>query len=166
MEFCSVTPAGRGWRAEGSLVRALKSGPVVATYSVRLDSRWRTKEVKVWQASAGSEKSIGLFVSRGAWWKGEEELQALRGCDDVDLEASPVTNTFPIRRSRMKVGEKVTVTVAWVRFPSLEVVPFTQSYERVGETEYVYRSSTGFSAKLEVDRFGLVRRYGKYWKAL
>jgi hypothetical protein len=94
------------------------------------------------------------------------ERTTLQGCLDVDLEASPVTNTLPIKRTKLRVGSRVDLTAAWVRFPSLRVVPLRQSYERVGRRRYIYRSATGFKAEIAVDGFGLARRYGDFWHAL
>lgn len=87
-------------------------------------------------------------------------------CLDVDLQASPVTNTLPIKRTRMKVGGGVEVTACWVKFPNLEVATLPQSYERTGRNSYMYTSTTGFRAKVEVDEFGLVKRYVDYWYAV
>ena len=85
-------------------------------------------------------------------------------CTDIDIEASPVTNTIPIRRYRLKMGERMDLTVLWLRIPTLKAIPLKQSYERLGEREYRYHSESGFTAKLQVDDLGLVTRYGNIWK--
>jgi hypothetical protein len=89
----------------------------------------------------------------------------LDNCLDVDLEWSPSTNTLPIRRLGLAIGDMKTVTAAWVRFPSLEVQRLDQSYERVDERRYRYRSGR-FTADLAVDEDGVVLQYGVNWKAV
>ena len=138
----------------------------IITYLIETDSRWKTKRVSVDQLLGGKRRSLNIEVKRSRWFVQGREKKLLEGAFDVDLEASPVTNTLPIRRTRMKVGSKVDLTVGWVRFPSLRVVPFKQGYERLSKSRFVYRSSTGFRAEIEVDGFGLVRRYGDYWRAV
>jgi uncharacterized protein len=93
------------------------------------------------------------------------QLPGLDNCLDVDLEWSPSTNTIPIRRLGLALGESRAVTAAWVRFPSLEVQRLEQSYERVDERRYRYRSGR-FTADLAVDEDGMVLQYGVSWKAV
>jgi hypothetical protein len=54
----------------------------------------------------------------------------------------------------------------WHRvFPSLEVQRLEQSYERLAERRYRYRSGR-FTADLAVDDDGMVLQYGVNWKAV
>ena len=52
-----------------------------------------------------------------------------------------------------------------MRFPSLDVERLEQSYERLADGHYRYRSGR-FTADLAVDDDGMVRRYGVNWKAV
>jgi len=63
------------------------------------------------------------------------------------------------------VGETRAVTAAWVRFPSLQVQRLEQSYERLVERRYRYRSGR-FSADLAVDDDSMVLQYGVNWNAV
>ena len=155
-----------GWALRGTVVRQFKEGSGTIAYVVRTDGGWRTRRVWIEQLLDGAHGEVEIEVSRGAWFVGREERRELHGCVDVDLEATPATNILPLKRIGMKVGSKVDVKVAWMRFPSLKVLPLRQSYERLGKARYVYRSGPGFEAELDVDGFGLVRRYGQYWTAV
>ncbi len=166
VEYCTVKGGARGWLLGGSIVRRFEAGTVVITYLIETDSGWNTKRVSVEQLLNGRRTSLKIEVKRSRWFVQGREKKRLKGTFDVDLEASPVTNTLPIRRTRMKVGSKIDLVVAWVRFPSLKVAPFRHGYERLAKSRYVYRSSTGFRAEIEVDGFGLVRHYGDYWRAV
>jgi uncharacterized protein len=151
---------------EGTLVRRFKEGTAMVTYLIQTDSRWRTKSVSIEQVFQGRRSTVDLEVRGSKWLRKGKEVASVRGCKDVDLQASPVTNSLPIMRSHPKIGETVELTAAWVKFPSLKLVPLRQGYERTGSRTYRYRSAGGFTAELEVDKFGLVRRYGDYWTAL
>ncbi len=52
-----------------------------------------------------------------------------------------------------------------MRFPSLEVQRLDQTYERLAEERYRYRSGR-FTADLVVDDNGIVLQYGMNWKAV
>ena len=155
-----------GWVLEGHLARRFREGPARVSYLVETDRRWRTRKAIVEQVIHGDRCSLEVEVRGSMWYVSGRKDERLHGSVDVDLGASPVTNSLPINRVRLKVGEGVELTAAWVRFPDLEVMPLVQSYRRVGERTYSYRSSSGFSSKIEVDGFGLVRRYGDFWRAL
>ncbi len=166
IEYCTVRERAHGWSIVGAIVRHFDAKAAVITYLIETGPSWKTKRVSVEQLLDRRRTWLEIEVKGSRWFVQGREKKRLEGATDVDLEASPVTNTLPIKRTKMKVGSSVDLTVAWVRFPSLKVVPFRQSYERLGKSRYVYRSSTGFRVEIEVDGFGLVRRYGDYWSAV
>jgi hypothetical protein len=163
LEHCAVHRGSSGWVLAGTLVRHFKEGAAMVTYRIEADSRWRTKRVMVEQVLKSKRKVLDIEVTGNRWYRNGRELVLLNGCEDVDLAASPVTNTLPIRRTRLRVGASVQLTAAWVSFPSLKIVPVHQGYERLGQRRYRYRSASGFKADLDVDDFGLVRRYSDFW---
>jgi len=116
-----------------------------------------------------------LYVEYGRWllsgreWSrdgvAQREQPDLADCVDVDLGISPSTNTLPIRRLNLAVGESRELTAAWVRFPELTVEPLAQRYTRLAERRYRYESIvSGFTAELEVDDLGLVINYEGIWR--
>ena len=166
VEFCTVRRRASGWVLGGSVVRRFKEGAAVITYVIETDPGWRTRKVTVEQVLDGRRRTLEMALRRSRWLVEGTEDSGLRGCIDVDLQASPVTNTLAIKRAALRVGSRVDLTAAWVKFPSLRVAPLRQSYERLGKRKYRYRSATGFMAEIEVDGFGLVARYGDYWLAV
>jgi hypothetical protein len=87
------------------------------------------------------------------------------GCIDLDLNFSPSTNLLPIRRLNLQIGRQAEVTAAWLRFPSFELEPLSQTYERLGEFKYRYSSNEGaFFAELTVNHAGFVTVYPELWE--
>jgi hypothetical protein len=83
---------------------------------------------------------------------------------DVDLEASAMTNTFPVHRLELPVGERAGVPAAYVRAPSLAVERLEQTYTRVddedGVEQYDYEAPAfDFGCRLAYDHSGLVLQY-------
>lgn len=135
-------------------------------YTVRCARDWSTRDAAV-NGRIG-ETPVSILVSRnpdtGVWTRNGLQQQQIDNCVDVDLGFSPITNTLPIRRLALGVGAAATVRAAWLRFPDLEFQVLEQRYERVGDSTYIYESAGGrFRAELEVDRTGIVLRYGDYW---
>jgi hypothetical protein len=93
----------------------------------------------------------------------------LEGCVDVDISATPFTNTLPIRRLGLEPGESAELRVAYVDVPELAVGPARQRYEyleeRAGGGLYRFEAPpiealpSGFTAQIPVDVDGLVIDY-------
>jgi len=167
--------AAFGWQPDqrelaGTVVGVIEGRPAVVTYRVTCDAAWRTLAVRTSVDISGPPggepvRTLDLRVDDQQRWRlGNQEVASVRGCVDVDLGISPVTNTLPIRRLGLAVGDSREVTAAWVRYPDLHLQPLRQRYTRLAEDRYRYESP-GFAAELTVDELGIVRRYGDIWVA-
>ena len=92
-------------------------------------------------------------------------MPALDGCLDVDLSATPFTNTLPIRRLALAPGWATEITVVYVEVPSLRVGVARQRYRCLtwgagGRRAIAYETAAGdFTADITVDADGLVVEY-------
>jgi hypothetical protein len=122
--------------------------------------------IEVVDTETGSDRLIDFTTDgTGRWVLHGESRPDLHGCVDVDLGFSPSTNTLPIRRLDLAVGESDALRVAWVEWPSLMVHAAEQRYERLSANRYRFRSGE-FSAVLVVGPEGLVRDYEGLWVAV
>ena len=157
--------SNNGFEFSGLILQAHEESPYVVRYTIEVDAAWRTRKVEV-ELEDGGQRGLSLTVDGEANWSRDgQRLEQVAGCIDVDLEWSPSTNTLPIRRLELASGETKTVAAAWVRLPSLEVQRIEQSYERLADRRYRYRSGR-FTADLAVDEDGMVLQYGVNWKAV
>ena len=163
-ERCGLSREADGYLLGGT-IGLLEGGQAFdATYAVRCDAAWATRSVTVDLRGPDGERSLRLAARGGSWLIDDRANDMLRGCMDIDLGWTPSTNTLPIRRLGLAVGESRAVTAAWVRFPELTVEPLPQEYLRLDERRYRYSSAGGrFVAELEVDDDGLVTTYGQIW---
>ena len=179
-EWCALEREPDGWRLHGIVLAEDASAPVVVHYAVALAADWSTRAVEIAMRSgvAAESRKLKLSVAPEQRWQTEREptpdpsapvddLEALHGLIDVDLGFSPATNTLPIRRLDLAIGEAVAVTAAWVRFPELTIEPLPQRYIRLAERCYRYESAGGaFVAEIEVDNLGLVIMYEGGWQRI
>jgi uncharacterized protein len=129
-------------------------------YTLRCDASWRVREVRVEAPEDGT--SVILHADGEGHWHDSAgaALAHLEGCVDVDLYAVAFTNTLPVRRLHMAVGEAHTIDVAFILLPSMEVQHVAQRYTRVSDNLYRYEAvTTGFTADLQLDGDGLVVTY-------
>jgi hypothetical protein len=84
---------------------------------------------------------------------------------EVDVSATPFTNSLPARRLELAAGESVTLQVAQVDASSLGLQAVSQRYsclqrDSEGPSRWRYENLvTGFSADLELDPDGIVVDY-------
>jgi uncharacterized protein len=161
-EYATVEPVRQGTRLSGTVVAA-ENGPVRVEYTVVVDPSWRTRRAVVTLADGATSRTVELVADgTGAWWRSDgTALPHLAGCLDVDVSFTPATNTLPLRRLDLAVGSSADVPAAWVA-PDLDLQVLHQSYARVGELRYRYRSP-GFEAAIEVDEHLLVTDYEGLW---
>jgi hypothetical protein len=98
----------------------------------------------------------------GRWNDGfGRRLDELDGCLDIDIWPTPFTNSFPIRRRPLAVGERGEFRVVWVFGPDLTIKPQPQAYTRAGERVYLFEGldGSGFEAELTMDEDGVVLDY-------
>lgn len=89
------------------------------------------------------EQSMQLSRDQDGIWKDAAgtHIASLRGCRDIDLSVSPFTNTLPIRRLDLAIGQSADITVAFIELPTLRIRPEHQRYlllQRQGDTS-IYR---------------------------
>lgn len=165
-EACRVFAQKTNWHLEGTAVFSHDHEPCRLTYQVVCDEHWNTLQGRVsgWVGNGTVELEITVDAEQN--WKLNGLAQpTVTGCIDLDLNFSPSTNTLPIRRLNLNVGQEAEVRAAWLRFPSFELERLSQVYRRTGELTYRYESSTGFVADLEVNVEGFVTNYPGLWQA-
>lgn len=154
-----------GWRLRGWTVLPIGDDPGRIEHVVRIDEAWRTRAATI-DVHTDQRRSWDVRVDGGAWTIDGAARPDLDGCTDIDLGWSPSTNTLPVRRLGLDVGEEAITEAAWFRFPELVIERSVQRYQRTGERSWRYRSGP-YDFDLEVDAHGIVVRYGEdLWQAV
>lgn len=166
-EHALLAESEDGYRLQGVAVLPLGELPCHIDYAVAVDRRWRPSQARATITTPSGTREIVLRSHRGDGWEVDGELMSyLDGCPDVDFGWTPATNTVPIRRLGLDVGETASITAAWVRFPELDVVASEQRYRRLAIDRWQYTSGE-YDYELVIDPdTGLVLSYGDdLWRA-
>jgi uncharacterized protein len=168
LEYFNLSARGDGFTLAGTVVLLLDKLPAQISYRVDCTRHWQTRRVTINQERDGDTKDLVLETSdRQTWHTADSDLSFASGIVDIDLEITPATNTLPLRRAVLGVGESMQVDALWVRFPALTLEILPQRYTRLASNLYRYESlSSGFNTELEVDELGLVVDYKGLWRSV
>ncbi|WP_433522301.1 putative glycolipid-binding domain-containing protein [Nocardia pseudovaccinii] len=133
----------------------------IVDYVIEVDQLWLTRSARITGRCDGLTRvtvigSDGL----GSWQIDGIPAPQPRGCLDLDLEASAVTNTFPVHRLNLPIGQTTSAPAAYVRAVGLAVDRLEQTYSRAGERLYDYTAPAfDFACRLTYDQHGLILDY-------
>ncbi|WP_175654582.1 putative glycolipid-binding domain-containing protein [Burkholderia ambifaria] len=136
-------------------------------YRVECDPQWRVRYAVLRVMGGGTLELHG--DGAGHWRDGSgSALPELDGCVDIDIAATPFTNSLPIGRLRLARDERRPIDVAYISTPDLTVVPVKQAYAciepgRRYRYEGIFRN---FTAEMDIDADGLVIDYETLFKRL
>ena len=150
-----------GYRVRSDWIGVDDGESIHAVYRLELDQTWLVRKLRVgWSAPAATTRLRVVRNAEGTWSVNGQQRLDLISCVDVDIAWSAMTNTLPIRRLGLQVGESYELSAAYIAPPNLTVVPDGQRYTRLTSDRWLYESLDGdFTAELTVDEGGLVIDY-------
>ena len=161
LEHLVLRESADGVIAESVLLSPAGAEALAATYRILCDEQWRVRRVQV--SLVGEDRSLELSSDGAGNWNDRSgtPLPEFAGAIDVDLTATPFTNTLPIRRLGLRSGQSETVRVVYVRFPDLTVTIERQRYTCLEPGRRYRFESVGsdFIREIDVDDDGLVLTY-------
>jgi hypothetical protein len=156
--------------ADGLLIAIGGNTPFRTHYNIRCDSTWSVRTVTL-DLLDNQSSTLHLEADGNGHWRSAngDPLPELDGCIDVDINATPFTNTLPIRRLGLTPGASTEITVAYILLPELQFRPGRQRYTCLSTDThggmYRYESlESDFIAELHVDSDGLILNYSTIWK--
>ncbi|WP_412024878.1 putative glycolipid-binding domain-containing protein [Burkholderia cepacia] len=161
-EWCRLVESRTGIDLSGSVSGAIDGTPFRIDYAIACGTDWLTRSARVirWVGTQ-PPRQLDIACEGGRWTIDGVDTSALAGATDIDLGFSPSTNTLPIRRLALAVGDSATIRTAWLRFPNFDLVRGEQRYTRTARHVYRYESGT-YAADIAIDDAGLVTDYDEW----
>jgi hypothetical protein len=173
LEHLRLRAVDAGYVAAGTVMGIAGDTPYRLHYKIKCDDSWNTRKVTL-EVHTPAGEAVRTLRSNGLGrWRDDSgaEMPELNGCRDVDISATPFTNTLAIRRANLQPGQGVTLKIVYVNVPGLAIRPAEQRYSCIERTAhggvYGYESidmHDGFKAILPVDADGLVLDYPELFK--
>lgn len=152
IENCVFTADNSGTQA--AAVIAGNYGKLL--YLIKTNPNWETVYFEI-NAHIGDKETRFSFHGDG---KGNWRNVDLNGCIDIDISLTPFTNSLPINRLHLKIGERRIVDVLYVDVLERQIKKVQQAYTRISTFKYQYENvPNDFEAVITVDRSGFVMDY-------
>lgn len=165
LEHLHLTQGADGIVADSLIVGLRNEQPFRVRYTMTCDARWCLRSADLVSLQADQREIHLRTDGSGRWTTAHGEVVPdLAGCLEVDISATPFTNTLPIRRLALPPGAAADVPAAYIDIADFTVTQVPQRYTRLqahaDETRYLYRGLLwNFRAELPVDDDGLVTDY-------
>ncbi len=165
-EVVGIEPVPDGVRFAGTSVGVEERVPWSFRYVVEIDASWHGIRAVIKNADG---RLLTIEANEpGRWLVDGTHDPVLDGCLDIDLERSALTNTAPVHRLGLQVGEGGTSAAVYVR-SNLEVERLDQTYRRTraghglafeyASPRFDYRATLAFAGDGLVDDYpGIARR--------
>lgn len=159
--------------AHGMLMGVENNVPYRLAYKIKWGADWRTRKVTLEVQDARGMRERILKSDGHGNWKDEtgDPITELAGCIDVDIAASPFTNTLALKRLDLKPGQSAEIKTAYVSLPGLAVRSDAQRYSCKargdrGQTLLYEGLANDFEAELPIDADGIVLDYPGLFRRL
>ena len=165
LEHLTLRAQANGFRADAVVVGEREGQRFGARYRIDGDADFAVRSFEI-----ATTDGRGLAMTRrdGAWHdRSGGHLPAFDACIDIDLSATPFTNTLPIRRLAWELGEQRRIAMLFVPFDSFEPFVTEQIYTCLAPRLFRFETADGsFTAELPIDEDGLVVDYPSLFQRL
>ncbi len=165
MEQLHIGNSKVGINADGVVVGIREGKPFRIRYQIDTDLQWRVQQLKIELLNRNSKKLQLQSDGAGHWQQADgTPVPELDGCIDLDLSATPFTNTLAIRRLALQPADVQELSVVFLAIPEMEFRAVPQRYTCLETNSqggiYKYEGLIrNFSVELLIDRDGLVIEY-------
>jgi hypothetical protein len=156
IEHLTLTVGEGGVHAE-SVIGAEQFG---LRYTIDCDASWNFQRAEI----VCGRRRVEIRRSGPEWRVNREIRDDLRDCTEIDIAATPFTNTLPIRRLQVPIGEERAIAVVYIKPPELAVSRMQQRYRRIDALTWAY--SGGGDYTITVDADGLVTDYPPFFRRI
>jgi len=173
MEYLTLREQGQHIFIDSVVLAVEDQSAFRLDYHLQCDSNFAIRSVTL--EIAGRPKLQLTADGRGNWFDVQRQpMPEFQGCIDIDIAATPFTNTLPINRVKWQPGQSEIFSMVYIWIPELTVNVEKQRYTCLEKSADggIYRFeqlSTGFTAVLPVDQNGLVLDYpelfSRVWSA-
>lgn len=160
-EYLKLTIKNTAILIESTVIYLEDDSPIQIDYWVELDRSWKTKKVSI--KVRGGESLHLISNDKGEWFDQHgDRKDELKGVIDIDISATPFSNSLPINRFDWKPSQKRQFEMIYISVPELKIERIEQTYTYVEgkkKTRTFNYQCRDFESLISVDEKGFVIDY-------
>lgn len=170
LEQLEITENDNQINAESLILRVFENQPYRINYRISCDKKWFVREVDLRISNSKNER-IKLNSDGYGNWTDEKgnKLPEFEGCFDIDISATPFTNTLPINRLSFDKGQRIEISVIYFLIPKMTFQRSIQCYEYLENGLFRFEEKgifNGFSADIHINSDGFILEYPRLFKQI
>jgi uncharacterized protein len=135
-------------------------------YTLTCEPSWKVRNLNL-ELVETKEKIKLESDGHGNWSNDSGIIEKLHGTIDIDISATPFTNTLPIRRLKLRKKQSAEILVVYITIPELSISADRQRYTRLSKSTFLFEQvDNNFTRRIEVDKGGLVVTYPGLFKRI
>jgi hypothetical protein len=161
LENCLINSTEAGTEISSTIIGQYEGKVYLVDYQIKTNAAWETVFVSI-ESRINFRTQYWQFEGdcQGNWRKNGKVAAHLGECIDIDIPLTPFTNTLPINRLKLAIGESRLIKVIYLDLLSDEFKPVQQKYTRLKEDVYHYENvPNDFEADIIVDKQGFLVDY-------
>lgn len=137
-------------------------------YTLTCEPSWKVRNLNLELVETKDKQKIRLESDgHGNWSNDSGIIEKLQGAIDIDISATPFTNTLPIRRLKLRKKQSAEILVVYITIPELSVSTDRQRYTCLSKSTFLFEQiDNNFTRRIEVDKGGLVVTYPGLFKRI
>jgi uncharacterized protein len=162
LEKCLVKARAEGYEVISEINGTIDNKPVELRYRILLDDTWTVKEFYAENILPSDSFKIHYLQRTPGRWIDENgrSLPQFNDCIDIDIFPTPFTNSLPLKRTPLRIGEYAEFKMLWVDLVEGVSRCDLQRYKRLDNHVYRFTSlDTGFTADINFTEDLFVQHY-------
>jgi len=129
-------------------------------YLIKLNKLWETHYCFVKSQFNNEIKKFEFEKDQNQWSLNRKYFDSFDGCTDVDIPLTPFTNSLPINRLKLSLGQEENIDIIYIDLFENSIKHVKQKYRRISSEVYKYENvPNDFEAEIRVDKEGFVIDY-------
>jgi hypothetical protein len=165
LENCIIENNATGIFIRSTIIGSYQQEIYEVAYTLQLDKSWHTQSCSIRCQHNNEIRGVELEKTVAGWILNGETKPEFDACIDVDIRLTPFTNSLPINRLKLKIGQKQEIDVIYIDILSNSVKNVQQRYQCTAANQYRYENMANhFEAEIQVDDLGLIIDYPQLFK--
>src|ERR1044071_6122353 len=127
LENCLASTGTDGNEINSTIIGHYNGTIYHVSYHIITDGLWRTRFFKINYRHKEQLYVIAMEGDgEGNWSEQGEANERYKGCIDIDIPLTPLTNSLPVNRLKLHANEETAVSVIYVDLLANEIKPVQQ----------------------------------------